>query len=109
MCGAIESGLFIVDISDIENPELAISYPMDGPYGLGIKDEKIFICDGESGLKVYDKTDINDLIELNHFEDIVTYDVIPMENHLIMVGDGILYQYEYQNDGIKLMSQIGLD
>ncbi|WP_258537745.1 hypothetical protein [Flagellimonas oceani] len=38
-----------------------------------------------------------------------TYDVIPMENHLIMVGDGILYQYEYQNDGIKLMSQIGLD
>lgn len=109
MCGAIESGLFIVDISDIENPELATSYPMDGPYGLGIKDEKIFICDGDSGLKVYDKTDINDLIELNHFDDIVTFDVIPLANHLIMVGDEILYQYEYLNDGIKLLSQIGLN
>lgn len=109
MCGATESGLFIVDISDIENPELATSYPMDGPYGLGIKDEKIFICDGDSGLKVYDKTDINNLTALNHFKDIVTYDVIPMENHLIMVGDEVLYQYEYMNNGIKLLSQIGLN
>jgi len=109
MCGATESGLFIVDISDIENPELATSYPMDEPYGLGIKDEKIFICDGDSGLKVYDKTDINDLKELNHFEDIVTFDVIPMENHLIMVGNETLYQYEYLNNSIKLISQIGLE
>ena len=109
MCGATESGLYIVDISDIENPELATSYPMDGPYGLGIKDEKIFICDGDSGLKVYDKTDINNLTELNHFKDIITFDVIPMENQLIMVGDEVLYQYEYLNNGIKLLSQIGLD
>ncbi|NAY92154.1 hypothetical protein GTQ34_09500 [Muricauda sp. JGD-17] len=108
-CGALESGLFIVDISDIENPELAISYPMDEPYGLGIQNEKIFVCDGASGLKVYDKTDINDLIQLDHFKDIVTFDVIPLETHLIMVGDGVLYQYEYLDDGIKLMSQIGLN
>jgi len=108
-CGATESGLYIVDISVIEKPELAVSYPLDGPYGLGIKDEKLFVCDGESGLKVYDKTDIHALKELDHFEDIVTFDVIPMENHLIMVGDGILYQYEYLEDGIKLLSQIGLD
>ncbi|MEZ4810638.1 MAG: hypothetical protein R2819_09780 [Allomuricauda sp.] len=108
-CGATESGLFIVDISNIENPELAVQYPMDGPYGLGIKDEKLFVCDGDSGLKVYDKTDINDLKELNHFEDIITYDVIPLENHLIMVGDKVLYQYEYLDGGIKLISQIGLN
>lgn len=109
MCGATESGLFIVDISDIANPELAVQYPMDEPYGLGIREEKLFVCDGSSGLKVYDKTDINDLKELNHFEDIITFDVIPLENHLIMVGDGILYQYEYLDSGIKLISQIGLN
>ncbi len=108
-CGATESGLFIVDISDIQNPELAVQYPMDGPYGLGIKDEKLFVCDGDSGLKVYDKTDINDLIELNHFENIVTFDVIPLETHLILVGDGVLYQYEYLDNDIKLISQIGLE
>ncbi|WP_420320419.1 LVIVD repeat-containing protein [Flagellimonas sp.] len=108
-CGALESGLFIVDISDIENPELTKTYPMDEPYGLGIKDEKLFICDGKSGLKVYDKTDIENLKSLNHFKDIITFDVIPLESHLIMVGDEILYQYEYLDDKIKLISQIGLN
>ncbi len=108
-CGAIESGLFIVDISDINNPTLAIEYPMDEPYGLGIKDEKLFICDGSSGLKVYDKSDIEDLVQLDHFEDIVTFDVIPLEYTLLMIGDEILYQYEYEEDGIDLISQLELD
>ena len=108
-CGATESGLFIVDISDINNPSLTISYPMDGPYGLGIKDEKLFVCDGASGLKVFDKTDINNLEELNHFEDIITFDVIPRDDMLLMVGDDILYQYEYLEDDISLMSRLELN
>ncbi len=108
-CGALESGLFIVDISNIENPKLTIEYPMDEPYGLGIKDERLFICDGSAGLKVYDKTDVNNLKSLNHFKDIVTFDVIPLESYLIMVGDDVLYQYEYLDNNIKLISQIGLN
>ena len=74
-CGATESGLFIVDISDIATPVLATTYAMDGPYGLGIKDNKLFICDGESGLKVYDKTNIENLELLNHYKNIITFDV----------------------------------
>ncbi len=108
-CGATESGLFIVDISNISNPELAISYPMDGPYGLGIKDEKLFVCDGESGLKVYDKTDIENLVALDHFKEVNTFDVIPMEETLLMVGDGVLYQYEYLPENIRLLSTLQLN
>ncbi len=108
-CGATESGLFIVDISNISKPELKISYPMDGPYGLGIKDEKLFVCDGESGLKVYDKTDVENLEILNHFKDINTFDVIPMEENLLMVGEDVLYQYEYLDNDIELISTFQLD
>ncbi|MCJ7468074.1 MAG: hypothetical protein MUO53_15455 [Maribacter sp.] len=108
-CGATESGLFIVDISNIEDPVLKTQYPMDGPYGLGVKDEKLFVCDGASGLKVYDKSDVMNLIELNHFKDIQTFDVIPLENTLLMVGDEVLYQYEYLNDTIRLLSTLELD
>lgn len=108
-CGATESGLFIVDISNIEEPELTVMYPMDEPYGLGIKDDKLFICDGASGLKVYDKSNVPDLQQLNHFDDIVTFDVIPLENQLLMVGDGILYQYEYLETEIQLISQLSLN
>lgn len=108
-CGATESGLYIIDISTIENPELKVIYPMDDPYGLGIKDDKLFVCDGASGLKVFDKSDVPDLPQLNHFESIVTFDVIPMEEQLLMIGDGTLYQYEYIENDIRLISQFNLN
>jgi len=108
-CGALESGLFIVDISTITSPELRISYPMDEPFGLGIKDEKLFVCDGSSGLKVYDKSNVDDLVMLDHFEDMITFDVIPLQDHLLMVGDETLYQYEYAPAGIELISQLDLN
>ena len=108
-CGATESGLFIVDISDLNSPELATSYAMDEPYGLGIKDNKLFICDGKSGLKVDDKTDIENLVSLNHYENIITFDVIPMNESLIMIGDEILYQYRYLDNDIELISSMALN
>lgn len=108
-CGALESGLFIVDISDISNPELAISYPMDEPYGLGIKGDQLFVCDGASGLKVYDKTNIEELVALDHFKDVVTFDVIPLESTLLMVGEEVLYQYVYSEDGLDLLSRLNLN
>ncbi|NKI31717.1 LVIVD repeat-containing protein [Croceivirga thetidis] len=108
-CGATESGLYIVDITDLTNPELVVIYPMDEPYGLGIKDDKLFVCDGSSGLKVYDKSEVPDLPQLSHFEDIVTFDVIPMEDQLLMVGDGTLYQYEYLETEIRLISSLSLN
>lgn len=108
-CGAVESGLYIVDISTIENPTLAVQYPMDEPYGLGIKDEKLFICDGASGLKVFDKTDIMDLTTLDVFSDIVTFDVIPQEDRLLLVGDDVLTQFTYTETGLNLLSSFALD
>ncbi len=109
-CGdGTESGLYIVDVSDLTNPTLSKTYPMTEPYGLGIKEEKLFICDGPDGLKVYDKTDINNLVQLNHFEDINTYDVIPLSSSLLMIGDKVLYQYEYLDNEIRLLSTFDLN
>ena len=107
-CGATESGLYIVDISDIEQPELIKSYPLNGPYGLGVKGSQLFVCDGDSGLRVFDKSDVMDLREVSHFDNVITYDVIPLETHLLMVGDGVLYQYNYQDAGLELISELAL-
>ncbi len=109
-CGdGVESGLYIVDVSDLSNPTLSKTYPMTEPYGLGVKEEKLFICDGPDGLKVYDKSNIDDLVQLNHFEDINTYDVIPLANSLLMIGDKVLYQYEYLDNEIRLLSAYSLN
>lgn len=108
-CGALDSSLQIVDIKDLYHPELVKSYPMDNPYGLGIKNNLIFICDGSSGLKVYNKTDIENLVMVDHFKDINTFDVIPLEERLLMIGDRELFQYKYADNGIDLISSFSLN
>lgn len=108
-CGAAESELLIISITDLTDPTLLKSYPMDGPYGLGIKNDMIFVCDGASGLKVFDKTDVLNLQMLNSFKNIQTYDVIPLDNSLLMVGDKVLYQYEYEVNNISLLSTLSLN
>ena len=108
-CGAFESSLEIVAISDVYNLELVKSYPMDNPYGLGIKDNLLFICDGTSGLKVYNKTKIEDLELLNTFKNITAFDVIPMQNKLLLIGDNTLFQYNYSDNGLSLLSEYHLN
>ncbi len=109
LCGALDSSLLIVDISDLNDPKLKKSYLMDNPYGLGIKDDLLFICDGTSGLKVYNKTNVEDLQLVDQFENINTFDVIPLDDHLLMIGRDVLYQYTYTDEGISLLSQFSLN
>ena len=108
-CGAFESSLEIVDISDVYNLQHVKSYTMDNPYGLGIKDNLLFICDGTSGLKVYNKTTIEDLELLNTFENITAFDVIPRQNQLLLIGDNTLFQYNYLDNGLSLLSEYHLN
>ena len=107
-CGNTESGLYVIDISNLKNPELKVIYPMFSPNGLGIKDDTLFICDGEAGLKVYNKSDPPNISLINTFEDIIAYDVIPLASSLLMIGDRVLYQYEYIDNDIRLLSTFEL-
>ncbi len=107
-CGATESGLYIVDIANISRPELAVQYPMDGPYGLGISGSLLFVCDGASGLKVYDHSDVFDLQLLDHFEAIFAYDVIPQQDRLLLVGEGEITQYRYAGSSLEWLSTLDL-
>ena len=108
-CGQNFNQLDIVDISDKQNPKIANSYDMNNPYGLGIKDDWLFVCDGNQGLKVFDIQDTPNLKQIDHFENINTYDVIPLDEKLLMVGDNILYQYTYKGNEVNLISTFTLN
>ncbi|MCR8668898.1 hypothetical protein NO995_14515 [Aestuariibaculum sp. M13] len=108
-CGQLESVLEVIDVSDKSNPELAARYSLDNPYGLGIKDDVLYVCDGTSGLKLFDKSDPLNLNMLGNLKDIQSKDVIPLENSLLMIGGNTLYQYEYLENGVKLISAFSLN
>ena len=108
-CGDQESVLEVIDVSDKSTPTLVASYSMENPYGLGFKGDNLFVCDGESGLKVFDRTNPLDLKMIKTFSVQGAKDVIPLSNTLLMIGDKVLYQYEYANNTFKLVSQYALN
>jgi hypothetical protein len=108
-CNGFTNQLDVVDISSLAHPIKVKSYPMFNPHGLGIDNNILFICDGEAGLKVYNATDPMSIHmnQIAHFQDIKTYDVIPVNGLLMLIGADGLYQYDYSDlNNLTLISQI---
>ncbi|CAG5074557.1 hypothetical protein DYBT9623_05244 [Dyadobacter sp. CECT 9623] len=105
--GNTRSSLDIVDVSDPSNPKLVNSQTMSSPYGLGVSGNKLFVCEGELGLRVMDISDPEKAVETKFHQDIPAYDVIVRPNHLIVTGQKGLFQYQYdQADKFELLSKI---
>ena len=100
VCGSNTNRLDVLKLSnDFKENELLASYPLNGPYGLGVDDQILFVCDGDAGLKIYnieDKLKIDDH-QIADFENIKTFDVIPFNNYLFLIGDDGFYQYDYSD------------
>ena len=108
-CANGQNLLEVIDISSITNPYLVKSYPMFNPHGLGIDGDLLFICDGKAGLKIYDKGDPMAILanQLAHYPDFDTFDVIPLNGILMLIGEGGIYQYDYSDPkNIRQISHI---
>jgi hypothetical protein len=108
-CQGFTNQLEVIDIHDLHNPQLLATYSMTNPHGLGIDQNTLFICDGDAGLKVFNSEDINAISSnlVAQYDNINAYDVIPMNDVLVMIGKDGLFQYDYSNpQDIKLLSQL---
>jgi hypothetical protein len=111
LCGAIESQLNVIDISVIEDPKLLATYSMEEPYGLGVDDTVLFVCDGTAGLKIYNASNPLNIDEnkIVQYPDNHAFDVIPMGDVLIMIGTDGLFQYDYSDlNNIRELSHIDI-
>lgn len=104
-CRTGTNRLEVIDIKDLSNPQLLATYSMTNPYGLGIDQNTLFVCD--DGLKVYDTSDPLNL-KLKRKFNINAYDVIPDNGRLSVIGSDGLYQYSYSGTDINLLSKITL-
>ena len=97
-CETFSNELDVVNISNITNPFLVKAYPMDNPHGLSIKNDILYLCDGKSGLRVFDISDLNAIDEhqLSHLSGKDSYDIIvlPGSDVALLIGADGLYQYD---------------
>lgn len=94
-CPGWTNQLEIVNISNPQNPMLERTVTMDGPQGLSIDGNTLFVCDGTSGLRILNVTEPANPVEMARFSDIVAADVIAYDGNLIMVGEEGLVMFSY--------------
>ena len=108
-CAGFTNQLDVIDIKNIYHPKLLKSYPMQHPHGLGIDKEALFICEGEHGWKLFEVKDLYTIDQnlLKHFKGIHSYDVIPYNDNLMLIGEDGLYQYNYADlHNVELLSSL---
>lgn len=99
--------LEVIDVEDPYNPRKIAFYEMISPHGLGIDGGNLFISEGDHGLKVLDASDPEEIKQLHHIKEIITYDVIPFNNVLMITGESGILQYDYSDiNNLKHLSTI---
>ena len=102
-----DNRLDILDIKNIVNPQLLNSKQLENPKGLGVDGNYLFVCNGMSGVQIYDISNIYQLEQVSGIAGIDAYDVIPDNNILVLVGKDGLFQYNYENiHQLELLSNI---
>ncbi|TAE68218.1 MAG: hypothetical protein EAZ85_14435 [Bacteroidetes bacterium] len=112
VCGGATNELNILKMEGAEGqPNFKSRFSMISPFGLGIDGNKLFICEGTSGLKFFDVSSPTNPMLISHITNIDAYDVIPLGNILLMIGKDGLYQYSYNqaSNNIALLSKINIE
>jgi hypothetical protein len=104
-CGGNDNELNIIDVKDLMHPVLVKTYPLTGPTGLTKDGNLLFVCDGTSGVRLYDASDPAAIKQLTQIESDGPYDVIAASKRAMIVGKNGLYQYDYSDlNNIRLLS-----
>jgi hypothetical protein len=92
-----DSRLEILDIKDYNNTNVIATHQLESPYGLALKGNYLYVCDGAAGLKVFDVSDPYTPTLLKTYGDIEVYDVIPNGAILMVIGPKNLFQFDMSN------------
>lgn len=101
--------LEVVDVSDIQNPVLMKQYEMEGPLGVGIRNDVLFVCDVEAGLKIFNAQNSPDLTEITTL-DIEARDVIMLETTALVLAPNKIFQVDFSDiNDIKIIGSMRIE
>ncbi|MFK8037509.1 MAG: LVIVD repeat-containing protein [Crocinitomicaceae bacterium] len=109
VCSGQQNQLDVIDVSNYTQPTLKKTFSLKNPHGLGIKNNTLFVCDGTSGLKIFDATDPLNVgnQKIKTYGSVQATDIILLDNIAMLIGDDGLYQYDISDvEEIKEISQI---
>ncbi|PSR11674.1 MAG: hypothetical protein DA408_14615 [Bacteroidetes bacterium] len=111
-CDGFVNQMDLVDITDLTNPKLEKSFPMDNPHGLTIRGNSLILCEGTHGLKAFDISDPLTLDQhlLDTYTDVHAVDAISLPGNApitVVIGKEGFYQFQLNpTTGFELLSLI---
>jgi hypothetical protein len=118
-CQGFQNQLDVIDVKDLNKPNLIKSFPMQHPHGLSIEGNTMYLCEGKFGLKTFDVSNLQKIDEnrIAAFTDFFAYDVIALPKDytasgkkiVMVIGDDGFYQYDASDvKNLKKLSVIGV-
>ena len=102
-CGQVDDELQIIDLANINNPQVIARYSLTSPRGLALNGNILYVCD--DGIKIFDISNKTNITELNHIQNIPANDVIYHNNQILVTADNGFYQFDVQD--VINITQIG--
>lgn len=95
-CQNFINQLDVIDVSNIANPTLIRTYPMQHPHGLSVANNTLFLCEGQFGVKVFDVENKEAIADnrLSWIQGLNAFDVIVLGDVAMVIGSDGLYQYD---------------
>ena len=106
-CWRSVNELQIIDLQNIQRPQLLKQYSMTNPRGLAIRNDTLWVCD--NGIKIFDVSDKLNIRQLHHFDQLMAYDIILDKNRALVIGETGFVQYNLENDTIHKISEIEVE
>ena len=78
-----------------EQPFLESSIEMKNPKGLSIDRDRLYVCEGEHGMKIFDLSQKNIPALITTVNSCQCYDIIIHNGLILAVGKKEIYQYQY--------------
>ncbi len=102
----ITNQMNVVDISDVTQPVLLNTIPMQGPAGLSVSGNRLYVCDGIAGLKTFDISNATQPVAQGAVPGVDCSDVIAANSLLYVIDNDGLTQYDTTTDTPLSISRI---
>lgn len=111
-CGSdfIVNEMQVINIQNINNPQVILNMPLQGPKGLGLDGNNLFVCDKDLGVLVFDISNPASPQLIDTITGFTANDLIPDNGNLMVVCDDGLRQFDYTDiNNISLISYLDIN
>lgn len=105
-CRDGQNQLMLIGVENLEDPKLLQTWDLTNPHGLAINQGRLYICDGASGLAVFDISQTPNVQQLDHYSEFQCQDIIAVDDRLILTGEAGVTQIRVQGEELVTLSTI---